>query len=463
MNCRVAARTMGPVRNQIYSAVCAHLGALSFGYMIGYSSPALPQMIAAERILFNNDAAASWFGSIVTIGAILGCLVAGWLVQHRGRRASIIFSSVPFFAGWLLIYQTQLIWVLCAGRFLTGIGSGIILVSAPLYVAEVSSKEMRGMLGSGIQLSVTVGILLVYALGLVLDWRNLALCALVIPIIAVVVTLRAPESPRFLLDVGRRPEAVSTLTWLRGSSANAEEECRDMEETQAASASQATLVEILKRPEMFRPLGLAVVIMIFQQLSGINVVLFYSVSIFEAAGFKLYSGNATVMIGAVQVAGTAIACATMDRFGRRILLIAAGLGMSASCIALGIYYRISTRASTDINDLSWLALVSLICYVLAFSLGWGPIPMLVMSEIFPARARGTASTVASITNWVFAFIVTKSFASLQNGVGLDGTFLIFAGFCLLSVFFVRTFMPETKGKSLEDIELCFIGQAPLLA
>jgi MFS transporter, SP family, solute carrier family 2 (facilitated glucose transporter), member 8 len=271
---------MGAVRNQVYAAFCAHLGALSFGYMIGYSSPALPQMMAVERIVQDNDAA-SWFGSVVTLGAIVGCLIAGWLVEHRGRRVSLIFTSLPFFVGWFLIYETQTIWLLCGGRLLTGIGSGMVLVAAPLYVAEVSSKDYRGMLGSGIQLSVTLGIFMVYALGLVLDWRNLALVAAVVPIVAIFVTLRAPESPRFLLDVGRRSEAVSTLTWLRGSSASAEEECRDMEETQSALAGRATLTEILKRPEMSRPLMLAVIIMIFQQLSGINVVVFYSSSIFE--------------------------------------------------------------------------------------------------------------------------------------------------------------------------------------
>jgi len=169
------------------------------------------------------------------------------------------------------------------------------------------------------------------------------------------------------------------------------------------------------------------------------------------------------MIGAVQVAGTAIACITMDRFGRRVLLVAAGVGMTFACVALGIYYRITTAAVLNASDLSWLALTSLIVYILAFSLGWGPIPMLIMSEIFPARARGTASAVASTTNFLFAFIVTKNFSSLQGVAGLDGTFWIFGACCIASVLFVLKFVPETKGKSLEDIEMCFIGQAPLVA
>ena len=183
----------------------------------------------------------------------------------------------------------------------------------------------------------------------------------------------------------------------------------------------------------------------------------------QAAGFKEYSGLATVAIGAVQVAGTAVACVMMDRHGRRLLLIIAGLGMSISCFSLGLYYKMSPAVASNTHSLSWLALASLIGYILAFSIGWGPIPMLVMSEIFPARARGTASSVSSITNWLFAFIVTKSFLTMQNTFGLAVTFSIFGVLCLLGVLFVKSFLPETKGKSLEDIELCFIGQAPLKA
>jgi MFS transporter, SP family, solute carrier family 2 (facilitated glucose transporter), member 8 len=281
---------MAPVRNQVYAAFCAHLGALSFGYMIGYSAPALSQMMAIEHLFHNNNEAASWFGSIVTIGAIFGCLFGGWSVERRGRRVSLLLACLPFAVGWLLIYQTQAIWLLCFGRFLTGVGSGLVMVAAPMYVAEVSSKDFRGMLGSGIQLSVTIGILLVYALGVFMNWRNLALFGAAIPVIAAIATARAPESPRFLLDAGRRTETVSTLAWLRGSSAVGEEECRDMEEGQASLTNHASLMEILRRPELCRPLLLSVSIMIFQQLSGINVVLFYSVSIFEVStkcGFGL--------------------------------------------------------------------------------------------------------------------------------------------------------------------------------
>ena len=190
-------------------------------------------------------------------------------------------ATVPYLSGWLLIYMGTTVEMLCFGRFLTGIGCSVAIVPIPLYVAETASKDHRGTLGSGVQLAVALGILLVYALGLVFNWRELALIGTVIPILAVMLTLRSPESPRYLVDVGRNGEAITALTWLRGSAAMAEEECRDMEESASGFVAHASLGDLIRRPELFRPLTIGVMIMFFQQISGINVVVFYTVSIFQ--------------------------------------------------------------------------------------------------------------------------------------------------------------------------------------
>jgi len=177
--------------------------------------------------------------------------------------------------------------------------------------------------------------------------------------------------------------------------------------------------------------------------------------VLQAAGFKESGGAATVVIGAVQVIATVVACAVMDSQGRRRLLIVAGLGMALSCGTLGLYYNMSRANPASTESLGWLALGSLIGYVVAFSLGWGPVPVLFMSEVLPARARGTASGAATLINWILAFIVTKFFANLQESAGLDGSFWLFGVACLLAVLFVVRHVPETKGRSLEDIEKFF--------
>jgi len=276
---------MGFLQNQVYCAIFGYLGAVSFGYVIGYSSPALPQM----TIFQHNDTAASWFGSIVTLGGIVGSIFAGWFVQLRGRRTTMFAAVVPLFFGWAFIYLGTTVQVLCIGRFLTGVGCSAAVVAVPLYIAETASKDLRGSIGSGVQLSIAFGILLVYALGLAFNWRELALIGIIIPVLAVVLGLRSPESPRFLLDIGRKGEAVATLTSLRESAAVAEEECRDMEESSSGLVVRASLRDLVRRPELCRPLTIGVMSMVFQQISGISVVVFYTVSIFQVGLFCFYS------------------------------------------------------------------------------------------------------------------------------------------------------------------------------
>ena len=455
---------MASQANVLFASFCSYLGALSFGFVIGYSSPALPKMQKVGQLMAGDDIAASWFGSIATIGGMLGCPIAGWIVEKYGRKTTLLITSLPFLLGWIGIAYGTTLQMLYTSRFLTGLGGGMVCVGSPLYISETSTKEMRGMLGSGVQLFVTIGILCVYIFGMYFDWRSLALLCAIIPVVSLI-TLRVPETPRYLLNSNQKSEALRSLLWLRGTSSSAEEECRDMEENTDVD-EKVQWGEFL-RPELYRPLTVAILIMMFQQMTGINVVMFYTVSIFQSAGYKENGEMATVIIGIVQVFGTIVACFLMDRSGRRKLLIFGGIGMAFACATMALYYHLqdeknkSTSGTTNTilySELSWLALASLIAYILAFALGWGPIPMLLTSEIFPVRARGSAIAIASLFNWLFAFFLTKEFSTIVVFIGMDGTFALFSAFCCIAVMYVWFFVPETKGKSLEDIGLYFLGR-----
>ena len=192
--------------------------------------------------------------------------------------------------------------------------------------------------------------------------------------------------------------------------------------------------------------------MVFQQLSGVNAVIFYAESIFRDAGFSGDPRLGAVIVGVVQVVATFVSCLLMDRLGRRILLILGGVFMCLSCVAFGVYYYL------DDHSLNWLPLVCTLVYITAFSLGWGPIPWLVLGELFPIRAKGLASSMAAALNWSLAFVVTKEFTAMQAAITNYGTFWMFGGVCFFSVFFVIFGMFETKGKSLEEIQEHFEGR-----
>lgn len=224
------------------------------------------------------------------------------------------------------------------------------------------------------------------------------------------------------------------------------------------------------QPALLKPLVIGIFMMVFQQLSGVNAIIFYAAKIFKEAGVN-NSDLVSIMFTLAQFVATAVACLIVDRAGRRILLLIGGFGMCICNICLGIYYDLkkqSNSTSTDASStlqsinhsipaehITWLAIGGAMLFIILFSLGWGPLPWLLMSEIFPPRAKGLASSICTLTNWLFVFIVTKNFPSMISAFTEQGAFWFFAAFCFLSFVFVYFKVPETKGRTLEDIEYYF--------
>ncbi|KAM6930776.1 solute carrier family 2, facilitated glucose transporter member 8 [Xenentodon cancila] len=465
---------LSKVKNgKLYLATFASvLGPMSFGFVLGFSSPAIPELtrISDPRLRLSDDQA-SWFGSIVTIGAALGGLLGGWMVEKIGRKLSLMFCALPFVFGFTVIIAAQNVWMLYVGRVLTGIASGVTSLVVPLYISEMAHEKVRGMLGSCVQLMVVLGIMGVYLAGLFLDWRWLAICCSIPPTLLMVSMCFMPETPRFLLSKGKRREAEEALRFLRGPDAPVEWECARIEDACDEQGSDFHISD-LKDPGVYKPLLIGVMLMFFQQMTGINAIMFYAENIFEQAHFK-ESDLASVIVGLIQVVFTALAALIMDKAGRKVLLIISGVAMAISTTTFGVYFYLMSKvhggaalsAAQDLQsmvdeapaDLSWLALASMAVFISGFAIGWGPIPWLIMSEVFPVKVRGFASAVVVLTNWSMAFIVTKTFQDMLNLLTSAGTFWLFASMCVVNVILTIAFIPETKGKTLEQIEAIFRG------
>ncbi|XP_069465598.1 solute carrier family 2, facilitated glucose transporter member 8 isoform X2 [Ambystoma mexicanum] len=407
----------------------AVLGPLSFGFVLGYSSPAIPDLNNGDDPDLRLDKAeASWFGSIVTIGAAIGGVFGGWVVDKIGRKLSLMLCSLPFIFGFAIIISAQNVWMLYTGRFLTGLASGVTSLVVPVYISETSHPRVRGTLGSCVQLMVVTGILGAYVAGMGLGWRWLAVLCCVPPFVMLLFMCFMPETPRFLLKQKRRSEALAALEFLRGPDVDHEWECNQIEESTQDQGDRLKMSE-LKTPALYKPFLIGISLMAFQQLTGINAVMFYAKTIFEDANFK--NGSlASVTVGVIQVMFTAVAAIIMDKAGRKMLLVISGTIMAISAALFGVYFKLSSinpnnSSHTDVlstlnvspseasNHLAWLALSSMGFYIAGFAIGWGPIPWLVMSEIFPVKARGVASGFCVVTNWGFAFLVTKEFHDLM--------------------------------------------------
>ncbi|XP_046825430.1 facilitated trehalose transporter Tret1-like isoform X2 [Vespa crabro] len=444
---------------QILAALTLSLGSLVVGYSTSYTSPALVSMQSNEtEMTFEvTKQMGMWIGSIMPLSALFGGIAGGPFIEYFGRRNTILGTAVPFIVAWVLIGLAQNIPMILIGRAICGFCVGITSLSLPVYLGETIQPEVRGSLGLLPTAFGNTGILMCFIAGMYLNWRYLALLGSTLPIPFLVLMFAIPETPRWYISKGKTKRARKSLQWLRGKNVDITEELTTIEELHVESERdiQNGLTELLK-PNHLKPILISLGLMFFQQMSGINAVIFYTVQIFKDAGSTVDENISTIIVGIVNFLSTFIAAAVIDKLGRKMLLYISGVSMVITLVSLGSYFYINT-GDTDVSNIGWIPLISLIIYVIGFSLGFGPIPWLMMGEILPARIRGTAASIATAFNWTCTFVVTKTYEDFKGLIGAYGTFWFFGIICAIGLIFVNVWVPETRGRSLEEIEKRFAG------
>nr|XP_026694293.1 facilitated trehalose transporter Tret1-2 homolog isoform X2 [Ciona intestinalis] len=303
--------------------------------------------------------------------------------------------------------------------------------------------------------------LYIYGLGSFLNWRMLTLSALPAPTLLFLFSFIIPETPRFLMMKKRKIEAKEVLQWLRGD-VDIKEEYFELEKSLSCDVEFASWPEVITDRTLRTPMLLSLAAMYFQQMSGINCVMFYAKSIFHSAGFVTSSQltMALLVVASVQVIFTFVSCLIVDCIGRKLSIIVAAVLMSISLIAFGLYYQITSNyqwhnvAKTGITspNLNWLALTSMTIFIASYSVGIGPIAWLLVGEIIPVRARERAAALSTGFNFFLVFILTLEFSNMISAMTSQGTFWFFGANCILSIVFTVVWLPETNGRSLEEIE-----------
>jgi len=427
-------------------------GAL-FGYDQGVISGALEGI---QRSLKLSPTLLEVVTSWVTLGALAGSLAGGEIADRLGRRTALLAAAGLFAAGAAVEAFAPNVTILVAGRLVVGFGVGVAAVAAPLYAAELAPAEHRGRFVSAYQLAITIGIFLAYLIDQALasdrEWRIMLGVSAVPALLLLVAILPAVESPRWLVRMGQRDRARDSIVRARPW-VDPDVRLKSIEDSLRDEPPNASWSEVFA-PAWRRPLTIGIGLAVFQQITGINAVIYYSDRIFAAAGFSSPQAQTmatTWAIGAVNVVATLIAVAFIDKLGRRPLLLAGLAGMCASLAAVGLAFFSAGTAGMS-PTAGMVTLVALILFIVSFAFSLGPVVWTVINEIFPGRVRGRAVAVATAVNWGAAFLVSEFFITLVDAIGEAGTFALFAIFCVAGGVWVYHRVPETKGRSLEQIE-----------
>ncbi|KAH9786070.1 Sugar transporter ERD6-like 7 [Citrus sinensis] len=408
-----------------FSTLIAVCGSYAFGSCAGYSSPT--QSAIREDIALSL-AEYSVFGSILTFGAMIGAITSGPIADYIGRKGAMRVSSVFCVAGWLAIYFAEVhIFLSSINIFLlaTGYGMGVFSYVVPVFIAEIAPKNLRGALTTANQVRIIPCAILFLGLFFI------------------------PESPRWLAKTGKEKEFEAALQKLRGKDADITHEAAEIQDyiETLERLPKAGMLDLFQR-RYLRSVTIGVGLMVFQQFGGINGICFYTSTIFESAGFS--SSVGTIIYAILQVVVTGLNTIVIDRAGRKPLLLVSATGLVLGCLLVGVSFFLKDH-ELGLESVPALAVTGILLYIAAFSAGMGAVPWVVMSEIFPINIKGVGGSLATLVNWFGAWLVSYTFNFLMTWSSY-GTFILYAAINALGILFMIIVVPETKGRTLEQIQ-----------
>ena len=430
------------------TAGIAALAGLLFGYDTGVISGAI-LFIKDEFMLASG--AVQRVVSAVLLGAVFGAALSGALADRFGRKKVIVVTAFLFAIGAIGAALATSVAMIIAFRVMIGVAIGVASYTAPLYISEISPPEARGALVSLNQLMITIGIVVSYLVDLALtlgtnEWRWMFGLGALPAVILIVGMIFLSESPRWLVAHNRVDDARAALKKIMAENKIAAELNSIQQSLVIKTGSWKEALAPWVRPALFVGIALA----FFQQVTGINTIIYYAPTIFEFAGFSSHKVSilATVGVGMVNVLMTIVAIRFIDRLGRKPLLYIGLIGMAASLGVLGLAFYMPSM----MGALKMLTVLSVLFYIASFAISLGPIFWLIISEIYPLGVRGRAMSLATLANWLFNMIVASTFLTLTEKLGKAGAFWFYAVVCIVALVFCYLYVPETKGHTLEQIE-----------
>ncbi|PSN45109.1 hypothetical protein C0J52_05091 [Blattella germanica] len=388
----------------------------SSGMTAGYSTVLLPQLQEKDT-------------STAVLSMAVGCVLSGPLMDRLGRKLTHQITSIPFAAGWFLLAGSSSIWMLYTGRFLTGLCVGLISPVSTVYIAETAGPEVRGPLLAAVSFCVALGVLLVHLLGTFISWARVAAISALLPIICLLCVSIVPETPTWLQSIGRSRQAQASHAWFHGDGARSDAEPQKTDESPSSGV-------------FWKPFLVMCLFFTVQQCSGVNAVTFYTVHLLRRVGLHMDKYVATLVLDAVRLFFSTAACYLLKLLNRRTLALVSGVGSGVSLIGLSLVC----------SQPDWLPVPLLGLYIAFESIGLVPLPWIMVGEVFPVSTRGLGSGLASCYGFLVFFTVVKTSPGMLSLLGAGWTFAAYGLIALLGTLLLLVWLPETRNKTLEEIE-----------
>ncbi|HTN06193.1 sugar porter family MFS transporter [Agriterribacter sp.] len=441
----------GNTKYVYFVSIVAAVGGLLFGYDTAVIAGAIGFLQTKFEL---SPAMTGWAASSAIWGCVFGAVFAGHLSDRFGRKKILLLTAVLFAGSSIASALPENLTQFVLARFIGGLGVGAASILSPLYISEISPARIRGTLVTLYQVAIVVGINLIYIINYFIagmgdetwnvntGWRYMMGSEVVPSAIFFFLLLVVPESPRWLAKKGKEKSAAGILNKINGETRGTEI-LREINET--LHEEKGTFAELFK-PGLKKAMIIGMMLAVFSQITGINSIIYYAPEIFKSAGFGTESAFLqTVIIGLIITLFTFVAVVLIDRVGRRKLLLWGVSGMAVSLLSIGLVYHFEWTIGP------WL-LISILGFIACFGASLGPIPWVIMSEIFPNKTRGLAMSVSVLLLWLSIVAITQFFPMLMEAIGGAYTYWLFMGNAILLLIFIWKELPETKGKSLEAIE-----------
>ncbi|CAH0555374.1 unnamed protein product [Brassicogethes aeneus] len=443
---------------QILTAITCTLPMISDGMQYGWSAPVIPVFQAENSPIKVTKKQLELLESVYIIGAICGITVTIYLVDKIGRKMSLILAATTTLIVWIVIGTANRVEYIIAARFFTGMAGDMAFVAAPMYLAEIADQKIRGFLSSIIYLMMLVGIVVVYVTVPFTPYITTPILGVCINVIGIITYAFMPESPYYLLIKNKPEKAKEALIKFRQSKEVDKEFEEISQSVQREKSIKTKPWDIILVKSNRKAVLIMVVLNGAQHMACISIVIMNLHLILEAAGsIYIQTSYAAIIFSTIMLLSATISSFFMDRYGRKILLIISNILTGFCLLTLSIYFYLK-HTGVDVLSVSWIPIVSVMIYAAAFKFGLGLVPIVLTAELFPSNVKALGMTLSDVMYVLFAYISIELYQFLSDNYGIHVPFFLFTACCVFTAAFTYLFIPETKGKTLEQIQVMLKGE-----